>query len=195
VLAINLKFNGPEGDVAATLKKVVLKFTYGAHLNGSKFPSCSADQIRNHKACPKGSIIGTGKALGRVGAVNPALENINVTLYNGPKGKSITFRIVGEQPAPIDVPFDAPLTTFKSGTYNYQVDVTVPDILQQVAGLPISLDFFNVKVGATRKVKGKKVGYIETLICPPKALVPIQGDFTFVDADPFHIDTYIHCGA
>jgi hypothetical protein len=71
----------------------------------------------------------------------------------------------------------------------------VPEILQRVAGLPISLKFFNVKVGATRKVKGKKRGWIETLICPPKALVPISGDFTFVDADPFHTDTYIHCGA
>jgi hypothetical protein len=195
-LAINLKFHGPPGEQPATLKQVVLKFTYGARLMGKFFPSCSADMIRNHQPCPKGSIIGTGKALGMVGGPdNPALEKIDVTLYNGPKGKSMTFRIQGEQPAPIDVPFDAPLKTFSGGNYNYQVSVVVPDILQRVAGLPISLDFFNVKVGATRKVKGKKVGFIETLICPPLALVPLQADFSFVDADPFHLDTYIHCGA
>jgi hypothetical protein len=51
-----------------------------------------------------------------------------------------------------------------------------------------------VKVGASRVVKGKKRGYIETLICPPKALVPIRGDFKFANANPFHTDTYIHCG-
>jgi hypothetical protein len=194
-LSINLDFKGPQGEQAATLTRALLKFTYGARLMGKFFPSCSADMIRNHQVCPKGSVIGTGKALGMVGGPeNPALENIDVTLYNGPKGKSITFRIQGKQPAVIDVPFDAPLKTFSGGTYNYQVDVVVPDILQRIAGLPISLDYFNVKVGATRKVKGKKVGYIETLICPPMALVPLQADFSFIESDPFHIDTYIHCG-
>jgi hypothetical protein len=195
-LAINLKFNGSNGENAATLKNAILKFTYGARLMGRFFPSCSADQIRNHKPCPRGSVIGSGKALGRVGSgPTAALEDIDVTLYNGPKGKSITFRIQGKQPAPIDVPFDAPLKTFKSGNYNFEIDVPVPDILQRIAGLPISLDFFNVKVGATTKVKRKKVGYIETLICPPLALVALQGHFDFVDADPYNIDTYIHCGA
>ena len=96
-LAVNLKFHGPPGEQAATLKQVVLKFTYGARLNGRYFPSCSADMIRNHRACPKGSIVGTGKGLGMVGGPdNPALEPIDLTLYNGPKGKSITFRIQGK---------------------------------------------------------------------------------------------------
>jgi hypothetical protein len=198
VLAINLKFGGENGTAAGTLAQAVLKFSYGAHLNGNLFPSCSEDRIRNHQACPKGSKIGGGTALGLVGADsgNPAEEPIVVTLYNGPKGKSIVFRVQGDQPAPIDVPFDAPLKTFNGGTYNYQVTVTVPEILQRVAGLPISLDFFNVKVGASRKVKGRKRGYIETLICPPSALVPLQADFSFLEqSNPFHADTYIHCGA
>jgi hypothetical protein len=194
-LTVNLAFSGENGAQAATLKTVDLKFTYGAHLNGKFFPSCSAEMIRNHDPCPKGSKIGSGTALGAVGdPPNAAEEPIVVTLYNGPKGKSITFRIQGQQPAVIDVPFDAPLKTFSGGTYNYGLTVTVPDILQRIAGLPVSLRFFNVKVGATTKVKGHKVGYIETLICPPKALVPLQADFSFVDADPFHTDTYIHCG-
>src|SRR3954447_3621960 len=195
-LGVNMKFHGPAGGQADTLKQVILKFTYGARLMGRFFPSCSADQIRNHQACPNGSIIGHGKAVGMVGGPeNPAIENIDLTLYNGPKGKSITFRIQGKQPAVIDVPIDGPLKTFSGGNYNFQLVVDIPDILQRIAGLPISLDFLNVKVGATRKVKGRTVGYIETLICPPPALVPIHGDFAFLEADPFHIDTYIHCGA
>lgn len=195
-LAVNLSFHGPNGQPADTLQQVVLKFTYGAHLNGKLFPSCSADQIRNHKPCPKGSKVGTGTGLGILGggSSNPTEEPITITLYNGPKGKSITFEIKGEAPAVIDVPFDAPLQTFTSGIYNYQLTANIPDILQVVAGIPISIDHLNVKVGATRVVKGKKRGYIETLICPPAALVPIQGNFEFANASPFHIDTYIHCG-
>ena len=196
-LAVNLTFTGANGTSAATLKQVILKFTYGAKVNGSLFPSCTADTIRNHKACPRGSQIGSGTGLGTVGeGPDAAQEPITLELYNGPKGKSIVFRILGEQPAPIDVPFDAPLKTLSGGTYNYQLTVNVPEILQRVAGLPISIKFLKVKVGATRKVKGRKRGWIEVLICPPKALVPISGDFTFVEgSDPFHVDTYIHCGA
>ena len=52
-------------------------------------------------------------------------------------------------------------------------------------------------VEALRTPMGKahaERGWIETLICPPLALVPISGDFSFVNTNPFHIDTYIHCG-
>ena len=195
-LSVNLKFHGPNGKSADTLTGVILKFTYGAKLNGSLFPSCTAETINDKKPCPKGTQIGSGTALGIVGgdSDNPTKEPIKVTLYNGPGGKSIVFRIQGDAPVVIDIAFDAPLKTFTSGNYNFQLTVKVPDSLQVIAGLPVSLDYFNVNVGANRKVKGRKRGYIETLICPPLALVHIQGDFTFLDADPFHIDTYIHCG-
>jgi hypothetical protein len=194
-LTVNLDFTGENGTAADTLTKVVLKFTYGAHVNGALFPSCTADTIRNHKPCPKGSIIGTGTGLGTVGEPpNATEEPIKLTLYNGPKGKSIVFRVQGEAPVVIDVPFDADFKTLSGGDYNYQLTVPIPDILQRVAGLPISIKFLKVKVGATVKKKGKKRGWIETLICPPKALVPISGDFSFVNTNPFHVDTYIHCG-
>ena len=194
-LTVNLDFSGENGTAADTLTKVVLRFTYGAHVNGNLFPSCTADTIRNHKACPKGSIIGTGTGLGTVGEPpNATEEPIKLTLYNGPKGKSIVFRIQGEAPVVIDVPFDADFKTLSGGDYNYQLTVPIPDILQRVAGLPISIKFLKVKVGATVKKKGRKRGWIETLICPPKALVPISGDFSFVNTNPFHVDTYIHCG-
>jgi hypothetical protein len=195
-LAVNLTFSGENGTSAATLKQAILKFTYGAKVNGNLFPSCTAEKIRNHEPCPTGSRIGSGSGLGTVGDGPDAVEEpIKIELYNGPKGKSIVFRILGDRPAVIDVPFDAPLKTLSGGAYNYQLTVDVPEILQRVAGLPISIKHLNVKVGASRKVKGKKRGWIEVLICPPKALVPISGDFSFVEgSNPFHVETYIHCG-
>lgn len=191
-LAINLKFATATGEPSAALTKAVLNFTYGAKLNGNLFPSCTADMIRNHKACPKGSLIGTGTGLG---SLADAQEPITLQLYNGPRGKSITFRIRGERPAVIDVPFDAPLQTFNSGLYNYRLTVPVPDILQRIAGVEVSLDHLNVTVNGKRKVKGRTRGYIETLICPPGALVVIGSTFSFLEAPDFSSDGYIHCGA
>jgi hypothetical protein len=190
-LAINLKFSTATGEPSSALTKAVLNFTYGAKLNGNLFPSCSADMIRNHKACPKGSLIGTGTGLG---ALADAQEPITLQLYNGPGGKSITFRIKGERPAVIDVPFDAPLQTFNSGLYNYRLTVAVPDILQRIAGVEVSLDHLDVKVNGKRKVKGKMRGYIETLICPPGALVVIGSTFSFLEAPDYTTNGYIHCG-
>src|SRR3954451_21836015 len=98
-LAVNLMFSGENGTSADVLTRAVLKFTYGAKVNGNLFPSCTADEIRNHEACPKGSKIGSGTGLGTVGdGPDAAQEPIDITLYNGPKGKSIVFRIQGKQP-------------------------------------------------------------------------------------------------
>ena len=190
-LTVNLDFQGENGQLSSALTQAVLNFSYGAHLNGSLFPSCSADMIRNHKQCPKGSLIGTGVGLG---SLADAQENITLKLYNGPKGKSITFLIHGDRPAVIDVPFDAPLKTFAGGLYNYGLTVPVPEILQRIAGVDVSLDFLNVKVGAKRKVKGRTRGYIETLICPPGALVPLGARFSFLEAPDYQTADYIHCG-
>ena len=194
-LAVNLKFHGPNGDLADPLTKAVLKFSYGAKLNGKYFPSCSAATINNHGKCPKGSKIGGGSALAEVGG--GFQEAVTVALFNGAKGNSIVFQIANvdpNAPVPLNDAFDAPLATNSGGTYNYTLTVNVPELLQRPNNVDISLDFFNVKVGATTTFKKKKVGYIETLICPPGALVPLQADFSFLEADPYHTDTYIHCG-
>ena len=54
-----------------------------------------------------------------------------------------------------DVPFDADFKTLSGGDYNYQLTVPIPDILQRVAGLPISIKFLKVKVGATVRLRGQ----------------------------------------
>src|SRR5215208_3917582 len=73
-LAINMAFTGENGTAADTLKQVILRFTYGAKVNGKLFPSCTAQTIRDHKPCPKGSLIGTGTGLVTVGEPPNATE-------------------------------------------------------------------------------------------------------------------------
>jgi hypothetical protein len=191
-LKVNLDFSAPEGEFGAALTKAVLDFSYGAQINGKLFPSCTVATIEADKKCPKGSLIGTGVG---VGSLADAREDITLKLYNGPGGKSITFLIDGERPAIIHIPFSAPLKTNNGGLYNFTLTVPVPEALQRIAGVDVSLDYLNVTVNGKRRVKGRTRGWVETLICPPGALVPVRGVFSFLEAPDFSQDTYIHCGA
>ena len=193
-LSINLSFTTADGSFQAPLTQALLNFSYGAHLNGNLFPSCSAQQLMTKKTCPKNTLIGTGVG---EGALADAVEPLKLRLYNGPGGKSITFSILGDRPAVIAPPqgvFSAPLKTYSGGLYNYGLTVPVPEDLQRISGVDVSLHFLNVTVNAKRKVKGRTRGYIETLICPPGALVPMGVAFSFIEAPTFTADDYIHCG-
>src|SRR3954451_2091279 len=142
-LAVNLFFTGANGTQAAVLKQVILKFSYGAHLNGSLFPSCTAARLLDKQPCPKGSLIGTGTGLGVVAgdSDNPLKENVVLQLYNGPKGKSITFRVKSAPNARLTlaVPVHAPRKTFRGGTYNYQLTADIPKELQHATALDIPI--------------------------------------------------------
>ena len=69
-------------------------------------------------------------------------------------------------PAVIHEPFSAPLKTFSSGLYNYGLTVPIPEIIQRIAGVDVSLHNLNVKVNGTTRSKGKKRGYFEAIGCP-----------------------------
>jgi hypothetical protein len=192
-LSLSLGFTGDDGANASVLKRAVIQFPYGSQLNGKLFPSCTAQALADHgkSACPKGSRIGGGTAVGTAADIR---ENIQVTLYNGKGGKSIVFYLQGDNPVVLNVPWESPLQPFASGMWNFKLTVDVPAVLQRIVGLDVAIEDFSVKVDATRRVKGRKRGYIETLICPPGALVPIRGIFSFLDAPDLTKDSYLSCG-
>jgi hypothetical protein len=191
-LSVSLGFTGDNGP-PSVLKRAVISFPYGAKLNSKLFPSCSAAAIeqRGAKACPSGSKIGSGSAVGSTSGIH---EQLKVTLFNGKRGKSIVFYLQGTNPVVINVPFDAPLVTLSGGKWNFRLTVDVPESLQRIVGLDVAIDDFSVKVDGKRKVKGRRRGYIETLICPPGALVPLQGVFSFIGAPDLTQNSYLTCG-
>jgi hypothetical protein len=192
-LSLSLGFTGDNGANASVLQRAVIQFPYGSQLNGKLFPSCDPKALDAHgiSACPKGSRIGGGTALGAAGDIR---EKIQVTLFNGRAGKSIVFYLQGNDPVVLNVPWESPLQPFTGGLWNFKLTVDVPAILQRIVGLDVSIEDFSVKVDGTRRVKGRKRGYIETLICPPGALVPIRGTFSFLDAPDLVKDSYLSCG-
>ena len=93
----------------------------------------------------------------------------------------------------------APFVALHGGRWGYRLTLSVPEGLQQISrGIFASLLRFQTKVGATVRVRenGRMVrhGYIETLACPPGALVPVRGEFAFRDGSSTTTDSYIACG-
>ena len=194
-LTVSLGFTGDNGEPASPLSRAIINFPYGAQLNGKLFPSCDVKKLEQNgkSACPKGSRIGGGHALGNAAGIR---EPIQVSLYNGKGGKSIVFYVEGDRPAVLHVPFEAPLKQFSSGPWNFQLTVNVPENLQHIDGLnaDVWIEDFTVKVDGSRRVKGRKRGYIETLICPPGALVPVRGTFSFREAPDLVENSFLSCG-
>jgi hypothetical protein len=193
-LALALHFSGDEdGGLPPILDNAVVHFPFGSQLNGALFPSCDPNSInrRGTRACPHGSQIGAGHAVG-VGA--GVVEKLAVSLFNGRGGHSVVFFLTGNNPLRVSSAFSAPLVRMRTGTFNYTLSVPVPKNLQRVAGVDLAVRDFVTAVNAKRRVRGRTHGYIEAYACPPGALVPIRGDFHFLEAPSLSVSSYIHCG-
>ncbi|HWN07038.1 MAG TPA: hypothetical protein VNO53_07725 [Steroidobacteraceae bacterium] len=184
--------DGP-GFQPPILDHSVIRFPYGSRLNNRLFPHCDPALInrRGPDVCPSGSLIGRGYA--NVFA-DTERQRLTVRMFNGRDGKSIVFYFHGSNPARVDVAFAAPLRRLRGGMWNYVLNVPVPETLQVVAGIPIYVREFVSTVGATRRVNGRRLGFIEAWSCPPGGQAPVRGDFDFLESDPVGVRSWIRCG-
>lgn len=163
------------------LQSIDYKLPKGAVANGKLFPSCKASKLKAAHGilskCPKGSKIGKGIAKGTAVALGISSHG-DITLFNGPGGKSITVNIDIEHPAVINETFSAPLKK-TSGKYGYESKVGVPDTLKTIIGGDIVATSIDFSISATRTVNGVKRGYIEGVKCPKSGKAPMHADFAF----------------
>jgi hypothetical protein len=163
------------------LQSIDYKLPKGAVANGKLFKSCSAAKLKAAHGilsrCPKGSMIGKGKAFGTAVALGISSHG-DITLFNGPGGKSITVNIDIEHPAIINETFSAPLKK-TSGKYGYESKVKVPDTLKTIVGGDIAASKITFSIFGTTKVKGVTRGYIEGVKCPKSGKAPMHADFAF----------------
>ena len=196
-LKVGLKINHPAGS-RTRLERVVVKFPAGvARPNGHLFPSCSVatlERARNRlSACPRGSLIGRGRAVGTAVALNPPVTSSGrLTLFNGPGGKSITFNVSVITPALINKTFSAPLRKI-SGRYGYVLTSNIPTELQNILDGPIVVRSIDVTTGLTRMVRGVRRGYIEAYKCPRSGKTPLHVDFGLEGGITERADTTVRC--
>ena len=135
------------GDGAKpVIQSAVSFFPQGSLYNGAKYPSCSATtmDLRGLSACPPGSIMGhgTGQALADTTPTTPV-----VTVVNG-GASHVYFWTVLNNPARVQSAVPGDITYLgKHGKYAYKLILTVPAVLQVVAGVPIALQSFQVSSG------------------------------------------------
>lgn len=189
--SIRVTISSPTPEPATT-DTVAIKFGKGVTFNNRQFPTCSLATInatRSLSRCPRGSIVGKGKAraIGFLSGTQVP-EDLKVTAVNSP-GNTLQLFVEGNSPLVIAAPITGRLVK-GSGAFGYQLNVTIPDELQEV--LPgtawAPLVYFDVTVKATTTVRrgrrSMKVPYVATTNCT-RGGWPFEGDFTFDQAAPF----------
>jgi hypothetical protein len=199
-LSVDVRFaSDVPGQMPGTVKKSIVLFPHGPRVNSALFPSCNPARLRALRgagsACPRGSHIGSGFALGTSPQFLGVIERLRVDLYNGPGGRSILFYLQGEHPTAISGMIVAPFQAIHDPRWAYRLTLNVPHDLQEISpGIFASLLRFNTKVGASVRVHGVRRSYIEVLACPPGALVPVRGIFDFLGGSSATSNGYIACG-
>jgi hypothetical protein len=198
---VRLSTDVPDGD-PATIVKTTIFFPHGPRVNGALFPSCDPKVLKrrrgSRRACPRGSRLGGGTAIGTSPQFHGIRENLKVDVYNGPGGRTLLFWLHGDIPVSIASMIVASLQPIHSHMWAYRLTLKVPKDLQElIPGTFASLLRFTTKVGGTVQVRehGRLVrrGYIEALACPPGALVPVRSIFSFIDHPTVTSDGYVTC--
>jgi len=134
-------------------------------VKGKVTPKCSEAQMLNglpKDQCPKGSIVGSGSGEAWADTVR---TKVKVTLVNGGANMVYGFTEL-TNPAVVQLPVPGKIQKLSGGEWGYKVTFTVPEDLQVVAGVPISL--INLKAKTTAN------NYIFTTSCPKSKKWPYQ---------------------
>lgn len=201
-LDIDVSTDVPDGD-PASVKQAVIYFSHGFRTNGALFPSCDPKKLKrlqgSPRACPRGSRLGRGTAIGTSPQFHGINEKLDVTIYNARHGRSILLYLRGLHPAVVAGMIDASFRPIHSRRWGYKLTAPVPRGLQSLGtGISASLLHMTTRVGASVLVHqgGRTVrrGFVEVLACPPGALVPVRSQWTLVGEPQVTADGYISCG-
>jgi len=170
VLSGNIRWESEAGIEPPIVTAFDIRISKGGVFNGAKYPKCSRAVLNDSgpSACPKKSIMGsaTGEAY-----ADDVITRPKVTFVNG-GAKNICFYTVLTNPARVQTCVPGKITKL-SGKWSYRVRITVPEVLQVVAGVPIALRSIKWEAGyrpwardwiaTTNCPKGNKWGFeVET---------------------------------
>jgi hypothetical protein len=124
----------------------------GGVWGGGKYKTCSGAKMRRAQStdvCPKESIVGSGSGVAFADNVDAAPD---VVFVNGGKSTLWAFTTL-YNPALVQEPIAVKITK-ASGKWAYKGSFRVPQVLQIVAGVPVTLRDFSFKIGGKFKLPG-----------------------------------------
>lgn len=126
----------------------------GGVWGGGKYPKCSKATMNRYQStdkCSPKSIVGSGTG---VAYADQDRADPDVTFVNGGKNMLWAFTTLYN---PALVREAVPIKITKtSGKWAYRAQFRVPEVLQVVAGVPITLRSFKYKIGGTFKIPGER---------------------------------------
>lgn len=178
-----------DGSTPPTLAS--LEFLIDKHgvVNSKAFPVCPLSRLEGttpsqaRKRCA-GALVGkgTGKALVTMPGRAPFPISSPISFFNAPPtgGRATLIAHAYETvPAPKTLLVPIVIERVSKGRYGFQVKIEVPEIAGGF-GAPTLAE---AKVGATRKVKGKKVGFISAHCSGGR--LQVEGNLRFTNGDFF----------
>ncbi|MBF6621384.1 MAG: hypothetical protein ITG02_14290 [Patulibacter sp.] len=138
-----MEWDRSTNDNATTLQKTTVLFPKGSIYRGAKLPKCTFEALNNGgvDACPKGSVMGKGKASAFADTVR---TTANITVVNGGKDR-VFFYTTMTNPAVVQLPVEGKIRKLR-GKWAYELVAEVPPDLQVVAGTPIVVYKMQVKI-------------------------------------------------
>jgi hypothetical protein len=171
-LTVDMKVALDPSDPAFATRTAVVHFDKNLVFNSGKFPSATEAQVRSGAAAAAKAKVGSGKAIGRALGLD---ENLAVTAYNGPGGKTVLLHVVGSSPLSIDDVIVGKLQA-DTGAYGRKLVVAIPEGLQAPSGVTATLTSFVTKVGGS----SKGIPYVALKGCSGGKL-KFKGDFVYTD--------------
>jgi hypothetical protein len=175
-LLVNAQISDPAGPGFVPIPE---RFTFRfpkLRLNTAKFPVCTANDNQLVKdgaaACPAASRVGVGSA--RVWALRTLGIDADVYIYNGrktAKGRELLLLTI-TRTVEQSLALRGLLKPLKGGKYGWTLSFGVPEI-PVIDNELAALQLFNIKLGAQRRVRGKRLSYVEAPKSCPKAGLPV----------------------
>ena len=178
-----------DGSTPPTLESIRFLIDKHGRVDSKAFPTCPMSKLEGatvsqaRKRCAAALVgKGTGKALVTMPGRDPFTISSPVSFFNAPPtgGKPTLIAHAYETvPSPQALLVPIVVKRISRGRYGYEVVVKMPEIAGGF-GAPTLAE---AHVGATRKRKGKKVGFIEAYCSGGR--LQVEGNLSFTNGDFF----------
>lgn len=174
------------------LSHTLIRFPKGAVINARYFPKCNPVNLRKSgpRGCPRGSKIGSGRAIGVAPPIVTDDVNAKVTLFNGtPQGGNPTIIIYAIPDLGPVMTLPGVLRSGRGTPYGYVLDVDVPPIQTLPSAPNASVKLFDATTrDMTVRRRGRTIHYIDSPVVCNGTFFLLDGQFTYqggIKADVF----------